>query len=47
MKAFALMLMVLLSLWASYLITVNVFVYLHDIAHEHAPAPLQDKGEQR
>ena len=35
-KAFTLMLMVLLSLWASYLITVNVFVYLHDIAHEQS-----------
>ena len=34
--AFTLMLMVLLSLWVSYLVTVNVFVYLHDIAHEQS-----------
>jgi len=43
-KAFVLMLMVLLVLWASYLITVNVFVYLHDIAHEET-ALLKQEGE--
>jgi hypothetical protein len=42
-KAFALMLMVLLGLWASYLITVNAFVYLHDIAHEQVEAQESEK----
>jgi hypothetical protein len=43
-KAFALTLMVLLSLWSSYLITVNVFVYLHDIAHEQKES--QEKSDE-
>jgi hypothetical protein len=45
MRAFVLMLMILLSLWAGYLITVNVFVYLHDIAHEQEESPALLKQE--
>ena len=44
-RAFTLMLMILLSLWASYLIIVNVFVYLHDIAHEQEESPALPKQE--